>query len=284
MSLIFNAVNAYWRCFGGDGGPGGLVERRFMQLHVPPAGRLADVGGGEGRLARELAKPDRPVIVLDREETLLVGADNSIYRGSLARLVQHSVGLPIVAIRGDAMAFPFAAESLDGIVSCQLLEHLDRSGRQRFFEESARCLRNGGRLVISTPNSAIFQIRRYWFSKLARRLIPSGKRKSLPLSLQGPWLIHSIEEWEAKVGHVEHGCPADELAGQARAAGFVKRDDRATHTNLTAFWLELTFTFPLLAMLAAPWIRILYEIEWRLPPRPGGNLLMAFEKKTLEES
>ena len=282
MSFIFNTVNRYARFFGKDTGPAGLIENRYLLCRLPGRGVIVDVGGGDGRLAREIAGPDRAVLVLDREETMLPGADNSIYQGSLQRLLCQRGTLPITPILGDATEFPLAKGSVDAIVSSQLLEHLQSSARLRFFEECARCLKPGGVLAISTPNAEMFKVWRFRVSAAFRRLLPSRLCGSLPRSLRGPWLLQSFEEWEQKVGHFGHGCPAEELAAQARNAGLVERNRRSRDTGVTAFWLEMTGTFPLLAMLAAPLVRVLYEIEWRLPAREGINLLMTFQKPTNE--
>jgi SAM-dependent methyltransferase len=278
MSPIFAAIDRFARFFGGETGPAGLVEQRYILRNIPPHGWIVDVGGGDGRLAREIAALQHSVLVLDREETLLPGADTALYKGSLQRLVAGRGSLSITPVRGDATAFPLASGTVDAIVSCQLLEHLDSASRQRFFEESARCLKPGGSLAVSTPSAAMLEVRRFWVSPLARRMIRPDRRSSLPLSLQGPWLLQSLAEWETKVGHFGHGCPADELAAQAQSAGLRVRDRRASETGLTAFWHEVACTFPLIAMLAAPLVRLLFEIEWNLPPRPGMNLLMTFQK------
>jgi SAM-dependent methyltransferase len=52
-------------------------------------------------------------------------------------------------VHGDAAAVPFAAESFDGVLCTQVLEHVAEP--QRIFEEIRRVLRPGGRLLLTAP-------------------------------------------------------------------------------------------------------------------------------------
>lgn len=281
MSLIFSAVHAYARFFGGDSGPSGLSEARYVLQRFRSGHRVVDVGGGEGKLANRIAAHCSLAIVLDREQTLLDGADNSIYEGSLSRLLRTRKNGRVVPVRADATEFPLCAGSVDLIVSCQLLEHIDSAAKRLFFAECARCLRPGGALAISTPCADFMDGHEFQLSRFARRMLSPATVSRLPASLRGPWLEQSVEEWEAKVGHFGHGCYDAELREAASCAGLHLIDRRATHTRVTSFWLELMFVFPLLGMLATPLTRLLYEIEARLPPAPGINLLMTFGKPGL---
>jgi ubiquinone/menaquinone biosynthesis C-methylase UbiE len=272
MSIIFQTVSAYARFFGGDTGPAGLAEARYIKRNVPAGTTVVDVGGGEGKLARVLAADRRTVFVLDREETLRDGADNSIYEGSLSRLLRARGTLKVIPVLADATAFPLHDSSVDAVVSCQLLEHIDSRAKQKFFSE-ARAVQCRGVPAISTPTD-MMKVRRFWISDTFRKLIGPDRIPRVPRSLRGPWLEHSIEEWETKVGHFGHGCSLEELNQCADDAGLAELDRRASHTRLTGFFLELMFTFPLAAMAAAPLVRLLYAVESRMPPMPGINLLM----------
>lgn len=283
MSRIFNAVAAYARFFGGETGPAGLAEMRYVGKRIPPAARVVDIGGGEGKTANYLVRHAGLVLVVDQERTNLDGADNSIYEGSLSRLLRNRVSERVQPIRGDGTALPVADASVDAIVCCQVLEHLQEADQRRFFEECARCLRPDGVLAISTPNADYLDGHKFRFSALSRRCIPPAVVAKMPRSLRGPFLEQTVEEWEAKVGHYGHGCRAAALAALAARFGLTELDRRASHTWLTRFWLELMFTFPLAAMAASPLVRLLYEVESRLPAAPGINLLMTFRKQTVAQ-
>jgi ubiquinone/menaquinone biosynthesis C-methylase UbiE len=278
MSIIFHAVAAYARFFGGETGPAGLAEAKYIAKHVPEGGVVVDVGGGEGKLANRLADQARMVVVLDREMTDLPGSDNSIYEGSLRRLLRNRRTPRVLPLQGDATCFPLADASVDAVVSCQLLEHISSEGKRRFFEECSRVVKPGGVIAISTPCAGYIAGRDFWVSRKARQMFSKDAIAKMPRSLRGPWLEQSIEEWEAKVGHHGHGCDENELSRFAALYGLEEVNRRASHTGITAFWLEVMFTFPLIAMAASPLIRLLYELESLLPARPGINLLMSFRK------
>ena len=72
-----------------------------------------------------------------------------------ADAVEHThrtYGVP--AVRGNLVALPFAAGSLDVVLSLQTLEHL--WDQRTFLTECARVLRPGGRLALTTPNRLTF--------------------------------------------------------------------------------------------------------------------------------
>lgn len=92
-------------------------------LEACPDGPVLEVGGGSGHLKRAAARAD------------LVSID-----------VLPSPWIDAVA---DGQRLPFADRSLGGIVMLDVLHHLARPAR--FFEESARVLRAGGRLAMIEP-------------------------------------------------------------------------------------------------------------------------------------
>lgn len=279
MSPITRFILAYARFFGGDEGPAGLVEQDYLGKRVPPNAVVVDLGGGEGKLANRLARKARLVAVVDREQTDRKGADNSIYNGCLKRLKTNRSSPRVVPVLGDAMEIPLNTRSVDAIVSSQFLEHVDSSAKLRFFRECARCLKPNGILAISTPNAEFFETHAFRFSRLARRLISKQVVARLPVSLRGPWLEQTPEEWEVKAGHYDHGCRPAELERFARQCGFTELDRRHLHTRVTCFCMELMFTFPLVALAASPIVRLAYALEYRLAPRPGVNLLISFQRQ-----
>src|ERR1700730_11542309 len=70
VPLIGRALMAYVKHFGG-GLPGERLEIAYLRTGVQPGSVVVDVGGGEGKLANELAKVARLALVLDREQTCL---------------------------------------------------------------------------------------------------------------------------------------------------------------------------------------------------------------------
>jgi 2-polyprenyl-3-methyl-5-hydroxy-6-metoxy-1,4-benzoquinol methylase len=275
MSLIGRALMGYVRSVGG-GLPGERLEAGYLCGVVKPGSIVVDAGGGDGKLAHQLAQVARLALVLDREETCLEGADNTLYKGSLDRLMRTRTNPRVVPIMGDATRSPLAAGSVDAIVSSQVLEHLPVEAKRAFFEECARCLKPSGILAVTTPSQDFYATDPLWFSRFCRKILPKSLIARLPHSLRGPWLEQTLEEWEAKAGHYGHGCRMEELSSLAAESGLETVHHRCTHTRLAIFWFDLLATFPLLGLLATPLARVAYAIEWRLPARPGGNLLVQY--------
>lgn len=92
-------------------------------LEACPDDPVLEVGGGSGHLKQAAARPD------------LISID-----------ILPSPWIDAVA---DGQRLPFADRSLGGIVMLDVLHHLPRPAR--FFEESARVLRAGGRLAMIEP-------------------------------------------------------------------------------------------------------------------------------------
>ena len=57
-------------------------------------------------------------------------------------------------VRANARALPYADRTFDRAFSVEMMEHVFRPDRPKVLSEIARVLKRGGRLAISTPNSA----------------------------------------------------------------------------------------------------------------------------------
>lgn len=101
---------------------------------------VLEAGCGEGYGADLLARHAARVLALDYDE----------YATGHARSAYPDV--PVV--RGNLVALPFAAASVDVVVSLQTIEHL--WDQPTFVAECVRVLRPGGLLVVSTPNTLTF--------------------------------------------------------------------------------------------------------------------------------
>ena len=235
MSFVLRFVVPYARFFGGDTGPAGLVEQRYLHRQVPANSVVIDVGGGEGKLANCLGQDSKLVLILDREATCLDGADSTVYQGSLSRVLHNRFYSHVLPVRGDALSMPFADASVDAIVSSQFLEHINDEDKNRFFEECGRCLKKDGVLAVSTPNADFIENHNFWFSRLARGLIPKEIVSRLPLSLRGPWLEQTLEQWEVKVGHYGHGCRVHDLVRSSAREGFEELTHCYSHPPFDLF-------------------------------------------------
>lgn len=119
----------YDRVLGGlDLGP--------LRQHIDlPAGRLLDVGGGTGRVARALQGQVEMAVIVD------------VAWGMVRVARRHPGLLPVQAV---AERLPFADGTFDRVLIVDALHHVIDAARA--LEEMARVLRPGGLLVIEEPD------------------------------------------------------------------------------------------------------------------------------------
>ncbi len=116
--------DSYWR-----------FHRDAFLLLVPPPGLLTiDVGCGEGRLARDLARLGHRVVGIDGSPTMAVEAAS-----------HPDCGGPVVV--ADAAALPLANSTADCVVAFMSLQDID--AMETAVGEAARVLTVGGRMVLA---------------------------------------------------------------------------------------------------------------------------------------
>jgi SAM-dependent methyltransferase len=164
---------------------GSMLERLGP---VAPGGAIADLGCSTGYLLEDLtvAYPQATLFGLDLVAPGLAKAHQLVPESRL--------------LRADVCALPFADNSLDAVVSANLLEHVpDDAGALR---EMARTMRSGARAVIVVP--------------------------------AGPG---TYDYYDRFLGH-ERRYARGELAGKARGAGLeVLEDVHLGSVFYPAFWL-----------------------------------------------
>lgn len=129
---------------------------------------VVDVGCGTGLLALEFASRARRVWALDISPGMIEAVAANASAASLHNLV---------AMRADARSLPLADASVDLVVSCYTLHHLDHPGKLRALREARRVLRPGGRLVVV---DMMFEV------SLARTDRSIVMRKAFQLLRKGP--------------------------------------------------------------------------------------------------
>lgn len=86
---------------------------------------------------------------------LRAGASSVLGIDVSAEACEHAARKYGIEVRvGDAAAMPLATRSADVIVSFETIEHLPRP--EQFVRECARVLKHDGRLIISTPDKAVY--------------------------------------------------------------------------------------------------------------------------------
>ncbi len=104
------------------------------------SGTVVEAGCGEGFGAELLRRSGAAVVAVDYD----------------AATIEHVRGTypQVTAVRANLVSLPLPDNSVDMVVSLQVIEHLwDLPG---FLRESLRVLRPGGTLVVSTPNRLTF--------------------------------------------------------------------------------------------------------------------------------
>jgi 2-polyprenyl-3-methyl-5-hydroxy-6-metoxy-1,4-benzoquinol methylase len=110
------------------------AEARLRDL--PTGARVLDIASGSGYGQAMLAAPGRIVLGADLDFSAL----------------HDSLGIASRLVQADGTRLPIPDNSLDAVTSFETLEHVpDPEGLVRDF---ARVLKPGGRLILSTPNSA----------------------------------------------------------------------------------------------------------------------------------
>lgn len=112
----------------------------YILQFVRKGGRLLEVGCGQGYFLRQAEKT---------YETY--GTDLSEYATMYA--FHETVGHTPMTV-ADSVDLPYRSESFDIVIALDMVEHLDDPGR--FFREAYRLLKQGGVLIIKTPNPESF--------------------------------------------------------------------------------------------------------------------------------
>lgn len=180
-------------------GQDGAWRRQVIALaHLPPGGRLLDLGTGTGDLALEALRQQPTVRVVGGDFTL-----------PMMRVGQRRPGAEGVGWSGaDALHLPFPDDSFDAVVSGYLMRNVGDLGQA--WAEQYRVLRPGGRAVSldTTPPP----------SGLWRPFIDFHLRVVIPTL--GRWIGGDGEAYTYLPDSTEAFLEADALAERMRAAGF----------------------------------------------------------------
>jgi SAM-dependent methyltransferase len=144
--------DSYWR----------FHRDAFLPL-VPPPGRLTvDIGCGEGRVGRDLARLGHRVLGIDASSNMAMAAAS-----------HDDVGGPIVV--GDAAALPTHDAIADCAVAFMCLQDVDRM--EAALHETARVLMTGGTLVLAITHPL----------NTAGSFTPGPDELARPFVISGSW-------------------------------------------------------------------------------------------------
>jgi len=127
-----------------DGSDAALIDDLLAGLPAEPD--VLDVGCGDG--ARTLANLPPGSVGLDVSRRGLDLASETVPE---ARLVH-----------GEMSTLPFAADRFDAITAYHAVFHVERERHPAVYDEFARVLRPGGRLLMTLPGGRFETVRRGW--------------------------------------------------------------------------------------------------------------------------
>ncbi|MEO5511945.1 MAG: methyltransferase domain-containing protein [Longimicrobiales bacterium] len=122
------------------------IANVFRLLPGDLAGRtLIDIGCGMGTFTVEAA----------RNGAHAIGIDPAVEAVQAGRRVAAAEGVPHADfVQADAVLLPLPDRSCDIVLAADMTEHLDDDTLSRIIAEAYRSLREGGRIVIYTPEQS----------------------------------------------------------------------------------------------------------------------------------
>ena len=213
LSKFFRDLNAQYHGAAGDAFA--LDELTPVAERFAAGGVALEVGCGYGRnLVGLAATSARTVVGCDPQRSELVRAA----RERIAPLPQDA-RRRVSLVRQDPWKLPFADGSCDLVVLWQVLEHVfRREEKQRVLDECTRVLKDGGHLLVETPNQ--------WFPvdyhdnrvPFAHWILPRAGREWLTAKIRGqryyPSQYLSLRGYEALLSRSPH------VTGLERATRF----------------------------------------------------------------
>jgi SAM-dependent methyltransferase len=125
----------------------GISGYVFASSYVGKADRVLDIGCGIG---------SGSAILLNAGAGKVTGVDINPKAIEYARDHYHREGLDFLCL--SAADLPFLDGFFDLVVAMEIIEHLPESQHIRFLKECSRVLKNGGKIVCSTPNRRAYSI------------------------------------------------------------------------------------------------------------------------------
>lgn len=115
--------------------PNTNIEMLIQYGQFPVVGKVLDVGGGTGRIARELVKLQPDITLIDSSHGML-------------RVANHKSRVKLTQCEAERM--PFSAESFERVLLVDTLHHV--ADASATLKECLRVLKSNGILLIQEPD------------------------------------------------------------------------------------------------------------------------------------
>ena len=182
-----------------------MLTIRFNRLGLRPGDKFLDAGAGFGRHAFEAARQGATVYALDYATDEVVMTRNTF--GAMLEAKEITEKAYGGVLRGDATKLPFDDNTIDCVVTSEVLEHIQDD--VNVISELHRVLKPGGSLGVTVPS--------WWPEKINWML---SDEYHAPKSVGGHVRIYSATELKAKL----------------RSAGLEVTDSHHAHALHSPYW------------------------------------------------
>jgi SAM-dependent methyltransferase len=182
-----------------------MLTIRFNRLGLRPGDKFLDAGAGFGRHAFEAARQGATVYALDYATDEVVMTRNTF--GAMLEAKEITEKAYGGVLRGDATKLPFDDNTIDCVVTSEVLEHIQDD--VNVISELHRVLKPGGSLGVTVPS--------WWPEKIN-------------------WMLSDAYHAPKSVGGHVRIYSATELKAKLRSAGLEVTDSHHAHALHSPYW------------------------------------------------
>jgi ubiquinone/menaquinone biosynthesis C-methylase UbiE len=135
------------------------AESSYILDNIPMDSKVVDVGCGNGRNIEIILQKTKNITGIDTDERIVRETQDRFKDLGSVKILE-----------GDASHIPLESNLFDVVTLLVVLMNLDQ-GKQSFFNEAARILKNGGILIVSTYSEYAFDERMRAYKKVEAPIV-----------------------------------------------------------------------------------------------------------------